>query len=106
MKIGDKLWKQAERRLAGRFGTQRNWLSRTRGGCEDFTNEDFAVDVKSTIAKKMITIHRKDLEDITIRAKEISKTGLLCFRFKGDPNDYAIMNLDDLMMMKYGRKNY
>lgn len=102
--ISDKLWKQAERRICRKFGTERNWLSRTRGGCEDCISEDFAIDVKSTKAKEMISIKKSDLKEIEKRGKELMKTGILCFRFFNDNQDYCIINLNSFLRLIYNEK--
>jgi hypothetical protein len=95
----DKLFKQAERRFAKKFGTTRNWLSRTKGGCEDFMNDEFAVDVKSTTGKKSIMIQKSDVDEIRKRALHLNRIGLIGFRFFQDTNDYAIINVDELLSL-------
>ena len=93
--MSDTLWKKQERKFAKAFGTTRNWLSRTKGGCEDIETDRFILDIKSTIGKKMITIKKEDLDKILDRAKQLNKHGFLGFSFYQSKRKFLIIDLSD-----------
>jgi len=99
-----KYWKAIEYKIAEKFknaGFVAKRLPLSRNVMEE-TSEDVIVpdlkliiDVKSTIGKKSIRLEREPLENIQEDAKKKEQTGAVVFSFKGDKNQYLILNLDD-----------
>jgi hypothetical protein len=94
----DKSWKQLERAIAHKFGTERTPLSgrNSRHTRSDTLSKSFYIEVKSLSRLPFW----KKFQEARSRARQEGKKPLLAFHKKGYPGTVVMMDLDDFIEQK------
>lgn len=100
--MADTFWKQLERRVAKKLGTQRTPLSgrNSRITGSDTLSDRFYCEVKTRSKLPFWT----DFQEARFKAKAEGKRPILVFHKKGYPGNVVMLDLDDFVEIE-GEKN-